>query len=85
MTLIRMTRRAEADLVALAGRSDLCRSDVVAFVHQLEAACQRVARRDAGVDCGDVRHAYRSLQHGEYVVFLKCEAQAVLLVRVLRL
>jgi plasmid stabilization system protein ParE len=81
-----MTRRAEADLLALAGRSDLgTTSDVVAFLRQLEAACERVARRIDGVDCGDVRYAYRSLQQGEYVVFLKCEAQDALLVRVLRL
>jgi toxin ParE1/3/4 len=80
-----LTQLAEQDLEAI---GDRIATDnpvrALSFVRELRAQCQRIALNPPGYplrpELGD---GIRSCAHGRYVVFFECDADVVVIVRIL--
>jgi toxin ParE1/3/4 len=86
VSLFRLTRRAEADLLSIAdytfriwGRTQESR-----YMAEIEDCCASLADNPAlGRLCDDIRPGLRRFEHGEHVVFYRREHRGVVISRIL--
>jgi len=82
----RFSRRAEADLLAIADYTlrTWGKDQAVRYLDGLEACCQMLADNPAlGRDCEEIRPGLRRMEHGRHVVFYRETPRGVTVSRVL--
>jgi toxin ParE1/3/4 len=83
---LHFSRLAEADLLDI-GAYSLRRwgeAQVVRYLGELEACCQRLADNPAsGRPCDHIRHGLRRLEHGKHVVFYRSQHGGIVVSRIL--
>ena len=87
MATFRFSRRAEADLLSIAGYTLHTWGEAQAYryVGELETCCQMLADNPGlGRSCDDVRPGLRRMEHGKHVVFYRVQQPGgILVVRIL--
>ena len=86
MALFRLSRRAEADLVAIGAYTLRTWGEKRAarYIGELEDCCRSLARNPAlGRACDDVRPGLRRMEQGRHVVFYRTAARGILVSRIL--
>jgi toxin ParE1/3/4 len=86
VAIVRFTRKAEADLVAIGeytlqtwGEQQCAR-----YLDQLEECCQRLAETSTlGRPCDWIRGGYLRMEQGSHVVFFRRDAQGIFVIRIL--
>jgi len=82
----RFSRRAEADLVEIAGYTleQWGENQTLRYIEDLEVFCQRLADRpELGRACDDVRPGLRRMERGRHVIFYRLESGGILVSRIL--
>ena len=86
MAAFRLSRRAEADLLAIGDYTlrRWSRDQAAQYLHDLETCCQMLADNPLlGRACDDIRPGLRRLERGRHVVFYRQETKGILVSRVL--
>ena len=86
MALLRLSRRAEADLLRISDHTlgTWGEEQAVRYIDSLEAFCQMLADNPAlGRSCNDLRRGLRRMESGQHVVFYREEAGGILVLRIL--
>lgn len=86
MTVLRFSRRAEADLLGIANYTLRMwgRDQAFRYIEDLETCCQMLAENPAlGRSCQEVRPGLRRMEHGRHVVFYRQETEGLLVSRIL--
>jgi toxin ParE1/3/4 len=86
VALLRLSRRAEADLLGIGvytlrtwGKDQAFR-----YINGLEAFCRMLADDpEVGRRCEDIRRGLRRMESGQHVVFYRKEAEGILVSRIL--
>jgi toxin ParE1/3/4 len=82
----RFSRRAEADLLAIAEYTlrEWGKAQTACYIDGLEVCCQMLADNPAlGRVCDDVRPGLRRHEHGRHVLFYRQERGGILVSRIL--
>ena len=86
MTLLRFSRRAEADMLSIGAYTlrTWGESQAIRYLGDLEACCQMLADNPAlGRTCDDVRPGLRRMEFGRHVVFYREDTGGILVSRIL--
>lgn len=86
MTGLRLSRRAEADLLAIGAYTlrNWGASRAADYIDNLEACCQTLAANpEMGRACDNIRPGLRRMECGRHVVFYRQDADRILVLRVL--
>ncbi len=86
MAISRFSRRAEADLLNIAGYTLRKWGKVQAarYLKELEASCRLIADNpDLGRVCDNIRPGLRRHEHGKHVLFYRQEREGILVSRIL--
>ena len=86
MAFLRFSRRAEADLLAIAAYAlgAWGENQAIRYVDDLEACCRMLADNPAlGRPCDDIRPGLRRMEQGRHVVFYRQAVQGVVVSRIL--
>ena len=87
MAPLRLSRRAEADLLGISDHTLQAWGEDQAFryIGALESFCQLLADKPAlGRSCGEVRRGLRRMESGRHVIFYRREAGGILVSRILQ-
>jgi toxin ParE1/3/4 len=83
---LRFSRRAEADLLEIAGYTLSIWGEAQAdhYIREMESGCQRLAKHpDLGRPYDEIRPGLRRIEHGKHVVFYRHNATGILVCRIL--
>jgi toxin ParE1/3/4 len=83
---VRISRRAEADLLAIADYTlrTWGRAQAARYINQLEVCCQTLADNPAlGRPCDEIRPGLHRLEHARHVVFYRPKRGGILVSRFL--
>ena len=86
MGLLRLSRRAETDLLGISDHTlrTWGEDQAVRYVDALEAFCRTLADNPAlGRSCDEVRRGLRRMEIEQHVVFYRQEAEGILVSRIL--
>lgn len=86
MSLFRLSRRAEADLLAIAAYTlrTWGEDQAIRYLDGLEACCRMLADNPPlGRACDDIRPGLRRMEHGRHVVLYRQAAGGILVSRIL--
>jgi toxin ParE1/3/4 len=86
VTLLRFSRRAEADMLSIGAYTlrTWGESQAIRYLGDLEACCQMLADNPAlGRTCDDVRPGLRRMEFGRHVVFYREDTGGILVSRIL--
>lgn len=86
MAALRFSRRAEADLLSIAGHTVRTwgEEQTVRYLDDLEACCRMLAENPAlGRACDPVRPGLRRMERGRHVVFYRQDAGGIVVSRIL--
>ena len=86
MAVVRFSRRAEADVLAIGNYTlrTWGRDQAISYLDELEACCQKLAEHpELGRTCEDIRPGLQRFEQGRHVVFYRQEAGGVLVSRIL--
>jgi toxin ParE1/3/4 len=82
----RLSRRAEADLLAIGAYTFRTwgEKQAVRYIDELEACCRMLAANPAlGRACDEIRPGLRRMEHGRHVVFYRPDTAGILISRIL--
>lgn len=86
MAVVRFSRRAEGDLLAIGNYTlrTWGRDQAILYLDELEACCQQLAK-DPGLGraCEDIRPGLQRFEQGRHVVFYRQEVGGILVSRIL--
>ncbi len=86
MAVVRFSRRAEADLLAIGNYTlrTWGRDQAIRYLDELEACCQKLSEQPGlGRACEDIRPGLQRFEHGRHVVFYRQETGGILVSRIL--
>ena len=86
MAKLRFSRRAEADLLSIAGYTlrKWGKVQAIGYLDELESCCRMLADNPSlGRRCDDIRPGLQRHEHARHVLFYRQEASGILICRIL--